>query len=585
VRTLAGETQLAVPIGENKVRNLRWADDEHLLVRVSKASYFLYETNEFEVPTTVSIDVKAKKSVILFDHDPKFSVIYSGQPHAFQINGHPYAFATNVPKEGQVGITRLQSESDGTFVRNFPDLWKIDLETNKIELFAHGSPDIAGWVVDPTTDSVAAYANFDQKSSTWTLFHGSKPLMSKKTRRLAIGLIGLGRTPGSVLVLDQTDGDKLIEVEGDGTTQTLFENKPITDYYFSSTTGLLQGVQLRDADLVFYDQKRQARMEALSRAFSGKSLIYDSWTDGLDEVVLHTDGVGDAGTYYLVNMNTHRADVLDNDFPGVPNDQVGAVRLYTYKASDGMDLDGVLTLPPGREAKGLPVVVLPHGGPIGIYDRAEFDWMAQAFASRGYAVFQPNYRGSGGHGAKYKDAGFGEFGRKMLTDMSDGLASLAKDGVVDPKRACIVGFSYGGYAAMAGITVQQGIYRCAVAGSGISDISAMTDWIFQRDSLAGKNYWRQEVGVGVPGAPSFGSISPTALAKRADAPLLLIHGTEDSVVPYEQSKLMLNAMNGAHKPVQMITTKGEDHWLSHQDTRIETLSAALDFVQKENPPN
>jgi dipeptidyl aminopeptidase/acylaminoacyl peptidase len=587
VRTLAGETQLAVPIGENKVRGIQWADDGHLLVRVSKASYFRYETNEVEVPTTVSIDVKARKSAILFDHNPKFSVIYSGQPHAYQIGGHPYAFVTNVPKEGQVGITRLQSETDGTFIRNFPDLWKIDLETNKIELFAHGSPDIDGWVVDPTTDSVAAYANFDQNSSTWTLFHGAKPLMSKQSQRLAIDLIGLGRTPGSVLVLDQTNGDKLIEVESDGTVQTLSENKPITEYYFSSTTGLLQGVQLRDSDLIFYDPQRRQRMAALGRAFPGKTVIFDSWTDGLDEVVLYTDGPGDAGTFYLVNMNTHRADVLDNDFPGIPSDQVGPVRLYTYKASDGMSLDGVLTLPPGREAKALPVVVLPHGGPIGIYDRAEFDWMAQAFASRGYAVFQPNYRGSGDHGAAYQNAGFGEFGRKMLTDMSDGLTSLAKDGVVDPKRACIVGFSYGGYAAMAGVTVQQGLYRCAVAGSGISDVPAMMDWVFQRNGSpsAALTFWRQQTGVGVPGAPSLGSISPVALARRADAPLLLIHGTEDSVVPFEQSKLMLNAMTNAGKPVQLITTKGEDHWLSHEDTRIQTLTAALDFVQKHNPPD
>ena len=439
--------------------------------------------------------------------------------------------------------------------------------------------------MDPTTNSVAAYANFDQNSSIWTLFHGATPLMSKKSRRLAIDLIGLGRTPGSVLVLDQTDGDKLIEVERDGTTQTLFENKAITDYYFSATTGLLLGVQVRDSDLVFYDHQRRDRMMALGRAFPGKTVIYDSWTDGLDEVVVHTDGPGDAGTYYLVNMTTHRADVLDNDFPNIPGDQVGAIQLYPYKASDGMALDGVLTLPPGREAKGLPVVVLPHGGPIGVSDRAEFDWMAQAFASQGYAVFQPNYRGSGDHGAVYKDAGFGEFGRRMLTDMSDGLASLAKDGVVDAKRACIVGFSYGGYAAMAGITVQQGIYRCAVAGSGISSLPAMMDWITERNGSpsAGLTYWRQQTGVGVAGAPSLSSVSPAVLARQADAPLLLIHGTEDSVVPYEQSKLMLAAMNRAGKPVQLITTKGEDHWLSHGDTRVQTLTAALDFVQKNNP--
>ena len=587
VRTMAGETVLAVPIGENKVRRLKWADDSHLLVEVTKATYWLYETNEIELGTTVSIDVKARKSAVLFDNMPKFLPFHGGRTSAYQINGHAYAFIENTPREGKSGIGRLQSETNSFYIRGFPDYWKIDLDTNKVELFAHGAPDIDGWVVDPTTDSVAAYANFNQMNSTWSLYHGSKLLMSKRSSRLAIDLLGLGRTPGSVLVLDQTNGDKLIEVEADGTITPLFANRAVTDYYFSPTTGLLQGVQLDGAQLVFFDKKRQDRMAALSRAFPGKAVVYHGATDGLERVVLHTDGVGDSGTYYIVDMATHKADVLDNDYPGVPSDQVGASRIYAYKASDGMALDGVLTLPPGRDPTRLPIVVLPHGGPIGIYDRAQFDWMAQAFASRGYAVFQPNYRGSGDHGAAYKDAGFGEFGRKMLTDMSDGLKALVKDGIVDPKRACIVGFSYGGYAAMAGITVQQGLYRCAVAGSGISDIAAMTDWIQQREGSpsAGLTYWRQEIGQDAAGGPSARSISPDALARQADAPLLLIHGTEDSVVPYEQSKLMLAAMNRAGKPVEMITTKGEDHWLSHADTRVQTLTAALDFVQKHNPAN
>ena len=586
VRTLAGETLLAIPIGDNKVRNLRWADDDHLLAGVTKSSYFLYETNEVELGTTVSIDVKARKSAILFDNNPKFVAFHGGSTFAYQINGHPYAFIANVPKEGVSGINRLQSDSNGFYLRNFPDLWKIDLDTNKIELFAHGSPDIDGWVVDPTKDAVAAYANYDENSSTWSLFHGEKLLMKRQSPRLAIELLGLGRSPGSVLVLDQTAGDKLIEVESDGTAQTLFENHAITDIFSSPSTGLLQGVRLDDTELVFFDPQRQARMMAMARAFPGKDVVIHAATDALDEVVLHTAGAGDSGTFYLVNMTTHRADVLDNDYPGIPGDQVGIAKLFKYKASDGMALDGVLTLPPGRDPKSLPVVVLPHGGPIGIYDRVQFDWMAQAFASRGYAVFQPNYRGSGGHGSAYQDAGFGEFGRRMLSDASDGLGALAAEGVIDPKRACIVGFSYGGYAAMAGITVQQGLYRCAVAGSGISDVPAMIGWIAQRSGTpsAALTFWRQQVGVDKPGAPSPRSISPVAFAARADAPLLLIHGTDDSVVPFEQSKLMVNAMNGAGKPVQLITTKGEDHWLSHEASRIETLTAAVDFVVEHNPP-
>ena len=152
----------------------------------------------------------------------------------------------------------------------------------------------------------------------------------------------------------------------------------------------------------------------------------------------------------------------------------------------------------------------------------------------------------------------------MLTDTSDGLAELVKEGVVDPKRACIVGFSYGGYAALAGVTVQQGLYRCAVSGSGVSDLPVFLKWIETRygmDSETDK-YFGEELGLKLAGAPSLDSISPARQAARADAPVLLIHGTDDSVVPIGQSREMADALKAAGKTVEFQITKDEDHWLS-----------------------
>jgi len=346
----------------------------------------------------------------------------------------------------------------------------------------------------------------------------------------------------------------------------------------------LAGAIIDNASIKFFDPARQAKIDAAAKPFHGRLRI-ESATDAVDKVVLHTDGLGDSGTYYLVDLKTHRADILDNDYPDVPADQVGAVRQVTYQASDGTALNGVLTLPVGRLEKNLPVVVLPHGGPIGVYDRVQFDWMAQAFASRGYAVFQPNYRGSGNRGVAFENAGYGEFGRKMLSDVSDGLAFLVQQKIVDAKRACIVGFSYGGYAALAGVTVQQGLYRCAVDGSGLSDLPKFIHWHEERQGLGSGavKFWKDAMGVTLAGAPSLDSISPARLAARADAPILLIHGTDDSVVPIEQSQEMARALQAAGKPVEVLYTKDEDHWLSRSETRVATLKAAVAFVQKYNP--
>jgi dipeptidyl aminopeptidase/acylaminoacyl peptidase len=382
-----------------------------------------------------------------------------------------------------------------------------------------------------------------------------------------------------VLVYGQADHDKLIEIEADGKATVLATGVPVSGLFHSQATGLLLGLQTGEQQTTFFDPLLQARATAALKPFlkshGRRRVEIVSFTDDLNEIVLYTGGDGDSGAYYLVNLTTNRADIIDNDYPDVADQQVGAVREVAYKASDGFDLDGVLTLPPGSTGKNLPVVILPHGGPIGIFDQVGFDWMAQAFASRGYAVFQPNYRGSGGHGTAFQDAGFGEFGRKMLSDISDGLDALAKDGVVDRHRACIVGFSYGGYAAMAGVTVQQGLYRCAVAGSGLSDLPAMLDWVERRygNPSASLTFWREAMGPTVPGAPSLKSISPAAYAER------------DSVVPLDQSQIMNSALKRAGKPVEFIQTKGEDHWLSREETRIATLKAAVAFVEKYDPVN
>jgi len=590
LRAVTGANLFAIPIQDRKVRNISWVDNSHILVDVSQTDHWYFDTNNSEFWSTVAIDIDKKTSKVLFDKNSKFPIYHFGVVATRVINGKPYAFVSNVPFEGVSGGSRLHSATNSYYTRDYPDLWKLDLTNDDVTLAAGGSQGVDDWVVAPD-GTIAAFANLDTRQAVWRLFHGQQMIMSQTSTRLQTELQGLGRTPNSVLVYDQAGQDKLIEIRADGKTTVLSNSEPLTGVFHSHATGLLIGLEFGDQQVSFFDPLLQARATAALRPFLKSSgdrrITIVSFTDDLNEVVLHTGGDGDSGAYYLVNLTTHRADIIDNDYPDVPDQQVGAVREVAYKASDGFDLDGVLTLPPGSSGKNLPVVILPHGGPIGIVDRPGFDWLAQAFASRGYAVFQPNYRGSGGHGAAYRDAGFGEFGRKMLSDISDGLDALARSGVVDRHRACIVGFSYGGYAAMAGVTVQQGLYRCAVAGSGLSDLPTMLDWVERRYGApsASLSFWREAMGPTVPGAPPLKSISPIAYAARADAPILLIHGQDDSVVPLEQSQIMYSALKSVGKLVEFIQTKSEDHWLSRENTRVATLKAAVAFVEKYDPVN
>jgi len=197
-------------------------------------------------------------------------------------------------------------------------------------------------------------------------------------------------------------------------------------------------------------------------------------------------------------------------------------------------------------------------------------------------VLQPNYRGSEGYGDAFITAGVGEWGKKMQTDLSDGVRYLAQKGMVDPKRVAIFGASYGGYAAMAGATLDPGVYRCSVAIAGISDLKSFVS--FKEDNSGRVDsstvrYWKTEFG----DPKTWDDASPAKQAAKAYCPIMLIHGTDDTVVPIDQSRRMEKALKAAGKVVEFITYKGQDHWETIPSARITMMQAGLDFIMKHNP--
>jgi len=336
----------------------------------------------------------------------------------------------------------------------------------------------------------------------------------------------------------------------------------------------------------FIEPRLKALWPAYRAAFKGQQVNLVSWTPDFKKLILFVSGNATAGSYYIADTATKRVDPIGAAYPKVTPADVAPVRYVHYAAADGLPIEGVLTLPRGKAEKGLPLVVLPHGGPRA-RDDANFDWWSQALASRGYAVLQPNFRGSTGYGHDFKEAGYGEWGAKMQTDLSDGVAYLAKQGIVDPKRVCIVGASYGGYAALAGPTLQKGVYRCAVSVAGVSDLSKMMqdDLVRYGERNSRMRDLKRLFAVDSASDPKLDARSPTAQAAKADAPILLIHGKDDTVVPFAHSQKMASALKSAGKPYEFVVLDGEDHWLSKSATRLQMLTATVQFLEKNNPPN
>ncbi len=333
----------------------------------------------------------------------------------------------------------------------------------------------------------------------------------------------------------------------------------------------------------FFAANDQKIWNALRAAYPGAGVALESISDDHKKWVLRVDSPTDGPAYALVDLGTKKGSWIGDVYSGVKPGDVSPVKPIAFIAKDGLALTGYLTLPRGQSDRGLPLVVLPHGGPA-TRDVAGFDWWAQALASRGYAVLQVNYRGSAGLGWAFQSAGFGQWGRKMQTDLSDGVRYLAKTGTVDSSRVCIVGGSYGGYAALAGATLDPGVYRCAVSVAGVSDPARLVEWDATREGHQGvlsQRYWVRYMGA----ASSMDEISPARHAASATVPILLIHGKDDTVVPYAQSEEMAAALRAAGKPVEFVTLKGEDHWLSEGATRLQMLQSTVAFLEKNNPPN
>ena len=574
-----------------KVRAIEWASDDILMLDTSQTEkLYGFSTDKAELYRTFVISTKVdSKPEIVFAKQKEIASATFGWYGVREHDGRIYGYFGGVPmtpKKEAAGFTRLATY---VFEGGPPALYRVDLQDMSVKQIAARMPDNENrsWEIDANGKVVATLQRRDG-SGDWKILNADDKRIAEGSNPLGgIALLAFGYT-GDTLIYrredESTGAVNYFEVPlTGGESRQVFTDVDIARFYTDQRSGRLQGYRIegRDGKTVFFDPLIDKKVGKIAKAFPKLNRRMIDWSRGFAKVALHTDGNEDSGTYWKVDLEQLAASPLGNERQAIGPEFVGKISTVAYKAADGLEMDGILTLPFDREAKSLPVIMLPHGGPSS-HDTESFDWWAQAFASRGYAVFQPNFRGSTNRDAAFLKAGYGEWGRKMQTDISDGLAQLAAQGIVDPKRSCIVGASYGGYAALAGVTLQQGVYRCAVSVAGVSDLSMMVSTDIREsgnDTILKRNL-KKEIGSG----RDLKDVSPRRLADKADAPVLLIHGKDDVVVPYKQSVVMADALKDAGKAYEFVTLEGEDHWLSLGATRLKMLQETVKFVEQHNPP-
>ena len=568
-------------------RYIVFADNDHLLVRVSDTTSIMGFRGEFEFSTLVSINI----------HDPKDrKYVHRRMKDLFP---------------AQSGLGRILGRLGGTNKVLIPafigprgadpryDLLGVDVETGLSRTVFRGSQHTIDWFVDSDGTLLARedLNNDKDKYSIWTGVGGKKrKIYETESARLPFSLIGVKSDKSSLILIDSAGDeegfDTVYEMDFEGNVRETDYGREDADIdgVIRNEQRLALGIKYSGImpSYHFFDPEINEAVQSVTTQFANSVIHVVTWTEDWSKIVYLLEDSSTSGAYIMQDVATGGLSIIAHTRQSIPPEALGQIFAIEYVARDGLTIPAILTLPAGVElndAKNLPLIVMPHGGPEA-YDTIGFDYRAQYFANRGYLVLQPNFRGSSGHGSSFVEAGHGEWGGKMQDDVTDGVKRMIEDRFADPERVCIIGASYGGYAALAGGAFTPELYKCVVAIAPVVDLPLM---LADERRDMGRNhwvidYWSEFIGDPKSEKELLKDISPVNHAEAFQAPVLLIHGDDDTVVPIKQSRAMEKALKRAGKDVSFVRLNGEDHWMSEGKTRTDALRATAEFVDQHIGP-
>jgi dipeptidyl aminopeptidase/acylaminoacyl peptidase len=559
-----------------KARSTSFATNNHVLFQASKTNVTLGYRGRHEFSAAIGYTIDEKKVTLLLKGTQDI---------------HP-------AQTGLGKIVGLDVDKEVVYMPAFDEygskpynLYQVNLNTGVGRIYTKGKSGTIDWFVGEK-GQVLAREDYDEDTQTHSIVSKTsgkwKTIYSLSTPIPSISVQAISSDGGSLIFIDQNDDREAvysIALDDGEITGPIF-SKPDADIDFLDTdvnrrlTAIVySGFK---SDYTFIDERENQLFDRLSVTFPKSNIQYQSATADKSTILVKVSGAEKAGAYML--FDTEKATIkqfaVEYDV-----DTIAELKAVKYKARDGLDITAIITFPPehyGR--KNLPLIALPHGGPES-YDKIHFDWLAQYLATKGYLVLQPNFRGSSGFGYQFRNAGRGRWGQEMQDDVSDGVRVMVASGYADAERACIMGMSYGGYSALAGGAFSPELYKCIISVNGVTDLPLMMrDTRYRYGSKHWVvSYWNEVIGDSTTQAEKLKSISPVNFAHAFQAPVLLIHGKDDLVVPIQQSKGMQKALKKAGKKVIFKTLKGEDHWLSTSASRLLALKAIDAFLNKYNP--
>ncbi|MCF4008898.1 alpha/beta hydrolase family protein [Rheinheimera sp. UJ63] len=325
------------------------------------------------------------------------------------------------------------------------------------------------------------------------------------------------------------------------------------------------------------DKAFSGYLQGLRNAFAGKKVNFSSITQDNSLAILTVRSANHPREFYLFDTRNMQLSYLLNGQPWMKAEQLAQTSSVLYTSRDGLDIHAVLTLPKDKEAKNLPLILMPHGGPHGVRDFLEIDSDAKVLAQHGYAVLQPNFRGSGGFGRAFLQQGFLHWGSSMIDDMTDGVQHLIKQGMVDANRVCVYGASYGGYASLMSVVREPDLYQCAVSFVGMSDLNLMFEEGDTTESQGGLNTLEMYIGRDKARLDAQSAIKNLDKIK---APIFIIHGAQDRRVPLIQAEVLRDELKKRNHPYEWLVKEKEGHGFYKPENNVERWQKMLAFFDK-----
>lgn len=555
----------AFPLGKAILSDVNWAGSKRILLSI----ILMANLDGFPVERLIGVDVDSGATRIL---DKRGRGIYGGRVLYVDPNG---AFA----------LVASQNSIEST-----PSVKRVDLATGGETIVENPLTDVWDWFAD-AQGVVRAGIRYDDKQYTiWYRERDGEPLRPIRGKfdndDSTVDSIKFDASGQALVITNAKTGRFALykyNVATGAVGAPVYEN-PTVDIsnILLDSKGELSAVSYEDdrRRTYWFDPKLRDLQGQLDKVLPGAENDVVDMSADQSRVLVWSGGAADPGAYYLLNRTSRQMRPLFAAYSIDPN-MLSAVKAVSYNARDGLEIPAYLTLPRDRTASKLPLIVLPHGGPFA-RDDWEYDPLVQFLASRGYAVLQPEFRGSTGYGRAFVERGYGQWGRGMQDDLDDGVDWLAKLGEVDPRRVCVVGASYGGYAALWAAIRNPDRYRCAVSFAGVTDLAAQLG--DNRKMFSAARYFR-EWRTKVQGTANvdLASISPLQQAKRVKIPVLIAHGEDDDTVRVQQGHRMAEALQKAGADVESVFYKDQGHDWGNDEHRTDFLRRLDSFLARHNP--